>query len=143
MGTHPTFTLDHFNNWNSSLLNEFKNEFNNNSLARQNSDPNSRIISIPNVQPENVKINVDKTKKTISISATEIKEEKNDQGCEFSSSSSCSYKFQLPENVKFDSLKSEFDRESGNLTMNWEVEREDNRQTEEQITRIPVQVIEE
>merc|ERR1712226_1307546 len=122
-------------------LNEFKNEFNNNSLAQQNSDPNSRTISMPNVKPENVKINVDKTKKTVSISATEIEVAKNDQGCEFSSSSSCSYKFQLPENVKFDSLKSEFDSES--LTMKWEVEREDKRQVEEQITRIPVQVIEE
>merc|ERR1712226_1315530 len=106
-------------------LNEFKNEFSNNSLAQQNSDPNSRTISIPNVKPENVKINVDKTKNAVSISATEIEVAKNDQGCEFSSSSSCSYKFQLPENVKFDNLKSEFDRESESLTMKWEVERED------------------
>merc|ERR1711904_57085 len=92
-------------------------------------DNKSRTIALPNTKPENIKIHVDKKSKTVTVTANETNQSSNN-GCEYSSSSSCSYKFQLPERVIFDSLKSEL--EGPNLTMKWEVdEGEDKNENEE------------
>jgi len=116
---NPTqnLSLDHFKNLNSEF--DFQNE---SRISRK--DDNSRAFSLSNVKPENLKISLNKKEKVLSISAEEVKEE-NRNGCQYSSSSSVSYKIQLPENVKFESLKSELDGDSGKLEVKWDVEKFD------------------
>merc|ERR1712187_179365 len=108
----PMFKLDNFGDFNSFLSNSMV----------PSEENTSRTISIPNVKPENVKIHVDKNSKTVTITANETNQSSNN-GCEYSSSSSCSYKFKLPEKIIFESLKSEL--EGASLTMKWEVDEEE------------------
>merc|ERR1739842_49690 len=125
----PMFQLDNFGDFNSFLSN---------SMVPSEEKNNSRTISIPNVKPENVKIHVDKTSKTVTITANETNQSSNN-GCEYSSSSNCSFKFQLPERVIFDSLKSEL--EGPSLTMKWEVDEEDDKNEEANKKQtIPIQI---
>merc|ERR1712038_1004954 len=103
----------------------------------------SRTISIPNVKPENVKINVNKISKTVTITANETSQSSNN-GCEYSSSSNCSYKFKLPEKIIFESLKSEL--EGASLAMKWELtedEEDKNNIEENKKQTIPIQIIDE
>merc|ERR1739848_639828 len=58
----PMFQLDNFGDFNSFLSD---------SMVPSEEKNNSRTISIPNVKPENVKIHVDKTSKTVTITANE------------------------------------------------------------------------
>merc|ERR1712038_1721974 len=126
----PMFQLDNFGDFNSFLSD---------SMGQDNK---SRTLSLPNVKPESIKIHVDKKSKTVTVTANETNQTSNN-GCEFSSSSSCSYKFQLPERVIFDSLKSEL--EGANLTMKWEVDEEEDKNEEEnkKIQNVPIEIIEE
>merc|ERR1711893_149196 len=128
----PMFQLDNFGDFNSFLSN---------SMVPSEDKSTSRTISIPNVKPENVKINIDKTSKTVTITANETNQSSNN-GCEYLSSSNCSYKFQLPEKVIFESLKTEL--EGANLTMKWELDEEDDKNNEENKKRtIPIEIINE
>merc|ERR1739848_600452 len=113
----PMFQLDNFADFNSFLSDSMVPSENN----------KSRTLSLPNVKPESIKIHVDKKPKTVTVTANETNQSSNN-GCEYSSSSSCSYKFQLPERVIFDSLKSEL--EGANLTMKWEVDEEEDKNEE-------------
>merc|ERR1739848_422016 len=113
----PMFQLDNFADFNSFLSDSMV----------PSEDNSSRKISIPNVKPENIKIHVDKKSKTVTVTANETNQSSNN-GCEYSSSSSCSYKFQLTDRVIFDSLKSEL--EGANLTMKWEVDEEEDKNEE-------------
>ena len=130
----PKFSLDCFNNFNSSILNDFESE-----SRVSGEEQNHRTVSMPNVKPENLKISLDKKQRVLSISAVEIIEEKRD-GCEYSSSSSVSYKIQLPENVKFETLKSELDSENGSLEVKWELEKAAIEDKEVKVV-IPVEFI--
>merc|ERR1712173_575571 len=105
---------DNFSDFNSSII-----------LSSENGT--SRTLSLPNVKPESIKIHVDKKSKTVTVTANESNQSSNN-GCEYSSSSSCSYKFQLPERVIFDSLKSEL--EGAILSMKWEVDEEEDKNEE-------------
>merc|ERR1712170_54297 len=102
----PMFQLDNFGDFNSFISDSMV----------PTGDNKSRTISLPNIKPENIKIHVDKKSKAVTVTANETNKSSNN-GCEYSSSSSCSYKFQLPERVIFDSLKSEL--EGANLSMKW------------------------
>merc|ERR1712038_1496034 len=128
----PMFQLDNFGDFNSFLSDSMI----------PTEDNKSRTLSLPNVKPESIKIHVDKKSKTVTVTANETNQTSNN-GCEFSSSSSCSYKFQLPERVIFDSLKSEL--EGANLTMKWEVDEEEDKNEEEnkKIQNVPIEIIEE
>merc|ERR1739848_298810 len=127
----PMFQLDNFADFNSFLSDSMV----------PSEDNSSRKISIPNVKPENIKIHVDKKSKTVTVTANETNQSSNN-GCEYSSSSSCSYKFQLPDRVIFDSLKSEL--EGGNLTMKWEVDEEEDKTEENKKKQtVPIEIIEE
>ena len=130
----PKFSLDCFNNFNSSTLNDFQSE------SRVSSqEQNYRTVSMPNVKPENMKISLDKKQRVLSISAVEIIEKKRDS-CEYSSSSSVSNKIQLPDNVKFETLKSELDSENGSLEVKWELEKATIEDKEVKVV-IPVEFI--
>merc|ERR1712173_515317 len=128
----PMFQLDNFGDFNSFLSDSIVPA----------EDNKSRTLSLPNVKPESIKIHVDKKSKTVTVTANETNQSSNN-GCEFSSSSSCSYKFQLPERVIFDSLKSEL--EGPNLTMKWEVDEEEDKNEEKnkKIQTVPIEIIEE
>merc|ERR1712178_318659 len=128
----PMFQLNNFGDFNSFLSDSMVPA----------EDNKSRTLSLPNVKPESIKIHVDKKSKTVTVTANETNQTSNN-GCEFSSSSSCSYKFQLPERVIFDSLKSEL--EGLNLTMKWEVDEEEDKNEEEnkKIQTVPIEIVEE
>merc|ERR1711877_67809 len=83
----------------------------------------------------------DNKSKAVTVTANETNQSSNN-GCEYSSSSSCSYKFQLPERVIFDSLKSEL--EGGNLSMKWEVDEEEDKNEENNKKQtVPIEIVEE
>merc|ERR1711976_255809 len=82
-----------------------------------------------------------KKSKAVTVTANETNQSSNN-GCEYSSSSSCSYKFQLPERVIFDSLKSEL--EGANLSMKWEVDEEEDKNEENNKKQtVPIEIVEE
>merc|ERR1712115_751805 len=88
-----------------------------NSLDR---DSTSRTINFPDTtKSPNIKIHVDKKTKTVTVSS-ESEQVSDRDGVKFASSSKSSHSFQLPDRVKFETLKSKF--ENGQLTMDWELE---------------------
>merc|ERR1739845_200585 len=82
--------------------------------------PGTKTFSLPtNLNPENLKLSLDRTSKTLSISANH---EKNTN--EQMLTSSFSYKFRLPENVKLESVKSHLDATTGQWAVSWDCQAE-------------------
>merc|ERR1739847_80453 len=99
--------------------------------------PGRKTFALPtNLNPENLKISLDRATKTLSISA-EHEEKHTDDSDEVISSSTqkFSYKFRFPESVKLESVKSHFETASGELAVNWEV-----KECEREAIGEPVQI---
>merc|ERR1711963_334342 len=86
--------------------------------------PGNKTFTLPaNLNPENLKISLDRSTKTLSISADHEEKTTNENNEVIASSTQkFSYKFIFPENVKLESVKSHFDAETGKLSVSWEAE---------------------
>merc|ERR1711976_692802 len=86
--------------------------------------PGSKTFALPaNLNPENLKISLDRSRKALSISADHEEKTTNENNEVIASSTQkFSYKFSFTENVKLESVKSHFDAKTGKLAVNWEAE---------------------